>query len=62
MRKIFEWLWSLLPDKCEGEDCCRRGILGNENIIDGKILCDYCSAKSWDDRVRSQSTTEETST
>jgi len=37
-----EWLWSLLPDKCEREDCSRSGTRGNENRINGKIVCDYC--------------------
>jgi hypothetical protein len=38
----FEWLWSFLPDKCEMPGCCRQGVRGNENIIDGKVMCDYC--------------------
>lgn len=40
-----EWLWSLLPDECEDKDCCRKGIRGNENIINNKVLCDYCNVK-----------------
>ena len=39
-----EWLWGLLPDECEGENCCRKGVRGNENIKNKQILCDYCSA------------------
>jgi len=42
---IFERLWRLLPDKCEGIDCDRLGVRGNENRVNGKILCDYCHAK-----------------
>ena len=40
----LEWLWSFLPDRCEMPGCCRRGVRGNENVIDGKIMCDYCHA------------------
>jgi len=40
-----EYLWSLLPDKCarRGYGCLRRGVRGNENLIDGEILCDDCT-------------------
>jgi hypothetical protein len=37
-----EWLWNLLPDNCERKDCKRWGCRGNENIIDGEVVCDYC--------------------
>lgn len=43
MMKLYEWLWSLLPDKCEVEHCRRRGVRGNENIVEGLIACDDCS-------------------
>lgn len=43
--KWFRWLWDFLPDNCEMPDCCRKGTRGNENIINGKIVCDYCTAK-----------------
>lgn len=38
-----EWLWGLLPDNCEYKGCCKLGVRGNENVIDGMTLCDYCS-------------------
>jgi hypothetical protein len=39
-----EWLWSFLPDKCQGHSCMRRGVRGNENVMpNGVILCDDCS-------------------
>ncbi len=38
-----EWLWSLLPDKCEIEGCRRLGIRGNETEVKGILMCDYCS-------------------
>lgn len=41
---IRNWFRRLLPDKCEAPDCERYGVLGNENIIDGRIVCDYCHA------------------
>jgi hypothetical protein len=51
--KLMEWLWSKLPDTCEIDDCCRKGMRGNENRIypfDGLpdfyiIMCDYCTSK-----------------
>lgn len=51
---IREWLWSLLPDTCEVEGCCRKGMRGNENRIYPWperypdlyiIMCDYCNSK-----------------
>lgn len=43
--KIIEWLWSLLPDNCQMPDCERRGMRGNENVVDGITMCDGCHAK-----------------
>lgn len=40
--KILEWVWSLFPDHCEMPDCSKRGVRGNENLVDGKVICDYC--------------------
>lgn len=51
---LIEWLWQLLPDKCEVQnmntywECPRTGVRGNENRIvwpDGKtrVMCDDCS-------------------
>jgi len=42
---FFIKLWALLPDKCERANCSRRGIRGNENVIDGVVTCDDCHAK-----------------
>ena len=42
-----EWLWGLLPDNCEAEGCCRLGVRGNENRLEGMVVCDYCD----DDRL-----------
>lgn len=42
---IIEWGWGFLPDQCEMPGCCREGVRGNENVIDGKIVCDYCHFK-----------------
>ncbi len=41
----LNWLWSLLPDKCEMALCSRAGVRGNENLIYGLIVCDYCHAE-----------------
>ena len=53
--RFLEWLcdwneklWGLLPDNCEIEGCLREGVRGNENRIEGKIVCDYCYAQLWD--------------
>ncbi len=53
IRDIQEWLWGLIPDKCEITDCSRLGMYGNENIIFpfshvpdfGVVACDYCHSK-----------------
>ncbi|PHS61752.1 MAG: hypothetical protein COB09_16930 [Thalassobium sp.] len=44
--RIAQFLWSFRPDNCEVEGCCRKGALGNENVIDGVIVCDYCHMKT----------------
>lgn len=46
--RFFEWLWSLLPDNCEIEGCRRKGVRGNENIVNGLIMCDYCHSRHMD--------------
>lgn len=57
--RILESVWRLLPDKCEVEDCCRKGVRGNENLIypfkDDPfvdymhdfyiVMCDYCTMR-----------------
>lgn len=43
LARILEKLWMLLPDRCQ---ICRGrngGVRGNENVIDGVVMCDYCS-------------------
>jgi len=51
---LLERLWSLLPDECEVDGCCRKGMRGNEVINYpwpeqyediGIIMCDYCNSK-----------------
>jgi hypothetical protein len=41
---LIEWLWRFLPDRCEMPGCSRQGVRGNENVIRGKRVCDYCHA------------------
>ncbi len=43
--RIYEAIWRLLTDKCEMPGCSRQGVRGNENIIDGKVVCDYCHSR-----------------
>lgn len=56
MKKLIERLWALLPDECEVEGCCRKGVRGNENRIYPFendelykdiyiIMCDYCTMR-----------------
>jgi len=50
MNKMLEKLWNLLPDKCQVSNCCRKGVLGNENrhyltSHEYIIICDYCTVK-----------------
>jgi len=48
LAKVAEMFWSLLPDKCEATNCRRAGIRGNENRVDGVLMCDYCAyLKRW---------------
>lgn len=41
----FAALYPLIDLKCECEDCggVHGGVPGNENIVDGRVLCDYCT-------------------
>lgn len=45
MRRLFEWFWGLLPDRCQMPSCSRKGVRGNENRIAKLIICDDCFAK-----------------
>ena len=45
LHKLIEWLRGWLPDRCEMPGCLRHGVRGNENIIDGKRVCDYCHVR-----------------
>lgn len=40
---IREWLKQ--PDNCEICFGTSGGVRGNENVIDGKTVCDYCSVE-----------------
>ncbi len=42
---LLERFWRVLPDNCEMPNCSRQGVRGNENIVDGIVMCDYCHAK-----------------
>lgn len=45
-KTLGERLWRMLPDKCQCLGCSRVGVRGNENVVGGKIVCDYCYLKS----------------
>lgn len=38
------------PDNCEVCKGEKGGIRGNENIINGVVMCDYCHAEDMDNR------------
>jgi hypothetical protein len=42
--KDLETEWKKLKDNCEECNGNRGGIFGNENIVNGKVLCDYCTS------------------
>lgn len=44
MKAILEY--ANTGDKCQMPDCDRLGVPGNENVIDGVVVCDYCVVKS----------------
>lgn len=50
----IEWVWRLLPDQCEGKRCPRKGIRGNENRVDGRLLCDDCSVHTMTGHIASE--------
>jgi hypothetical protein len=41
---ITNFLWRQLPDQCSMPHCSRLGVRGNENIVDGRLMCDQCHA------------------
>lgn len=45
INRLYAWLWSFLPDRCEMPGCTRQGVRGNENVVRGRIMCDYCHDK-----------------
>lgn len=41
----MQWLWRLLPDRCQAEACLRKGMRGNEQSVGAmRFVCDYCHA------------------
>lgn len=48
---LFQFLWRLLPDRCQMPHCTRRGVRGNENMVpvgEGerrvwRMMCDECT-------------------
>lgn len=43
----------LAPDKCSICHGSKGGVPGNENIVDGVVMCDYCHAERMRDGRRS---------
>lgn len=54
---ICLWVMECLPDNCQVCGGREGGMLGNENIVDGVIMCDYCHAI---DMVRKEQIARET--
>lgn len=45
--QVAQSIWLLQTDNCEVRGCKNKGALGNENIIDSKVTCDNCHAKTF---------------
>jgi len=41
--EILFYMKQMFPDNCKVCKGQRGGVRGNENIMDGKKMCDYCS-------------------
>ena len=41
---ITNFLWRQLPTNARCRHCSRLGVRGNENIVDGRLMCDQCHA------------------
>jgi len=52
---VVYWSWRWLPDRCEMEDCDRRGVRGEEKIVRlaGKLtrVCERCHRKIMRNRM-----------
>lgn len=46
VEKACEELYSLAPDNCQRCYGQRGGMLGNENRVNGEVLCDYCTSEA----------------
>lgn len=47
MRRLWLlFLWKIgWPDQCSECQGAKGGAYGNENIVDGMLMCDYCHAE-----------------
>lgn len=48
---ILVALGHMFPDNCEVCKGKKGGVRGNENIVDGKIMCDYCTVSMSKERA-----------
>jgi hypothetical protein len=59
-RKDLAELRELITHSMEGRDDCERchgergGVPGNENIVNGVVLCDYCHADDLQERLQAE--------
>lgn len=44
-RKILELIPESQRDGCSNCGGLRGGVPGNENVVDGKLYCDYCDSE-----------------
>jgi hypothetical protein len=48
--RLMKWLWMCLMFTLKARDRCaeckgaKGGAYGNENVIGGRLVCDYCHA------------------
>lgn len=50
--RLLAWLWSFRRDNCEVCHGKRGGVRGNENRLDGVVMCDFCTADVLRERWR----------
>lgn len=49
---LSERAYARLPDHCDVCHGLRGGVRGNENIVDGVVMCDHCSARKLSETMR----------
>lgn len=48
---VFDHAYEYTPDKCQVCLGTKGGMLGNENIIESVVICDYCTSLYLEDKI-----------